>query len=137
MPWGLRQVLSIRQVLSPRAGCVGPPPSPLCLSLCVSLGRLWVSVPHLVHHVSLRGAAPVSESAVRCSVYLKGSSWSALSHSNPPTSPHTLECISARPAPPPRQQPSDPTFCNHHKLLVQIGCCFKCENNCSKAIKPE
>lgn len=65
----------------------------LCLSLCFPLASQSLSPP--VHHVSLRGVAPVSESAVRCSVYLKGSPWSAPPIAVLPTWPHTLECICA------------------------------------------
>lgn len=80
----------------------------VCLSLCFPLASPGLC-PHLVHHVPLRGVAPVSESAVRCSVYLKGSSWSALSHSNPDIATHTGMYLCPRPRPP-RQSPPDPIF---------------------------
>lgn len=72
----------------------------VCLSLCFPLASPGLC-PHLVHHVPLRGVAPVSESAVRCSVYLKGSSWSALSHSNPDIATHTGMYLCPQPRPSP------------------------------------
>lgn len=69
----------------------------VCLSLCVFLWcLLWSLSPSCVPCIP-EGVTPVSESAVRCSVYLKGSSWQALSTWNPPYTPHTLECIPSHP----------------------------------------
>lgn len=135
-PWGCLGALSIHQILACLQGCPEPPAGALlCLRLCFPLASRSLSPP--VHHVSLRGVAPVSESAVRCSVYLNGSPWSAPSHSSPPhMATHTgMYMCPALPSPSVTSCPH--LSCNHHKLLVQIGCCFKCENNCSKAIKPE
>lgn len=69
----------------------------VCLSLCVSLWcLLWSLSPSCVPCIP-EGVTPVSASAVRCPVYLKGSSWQALSTWNPPYMPHTLECIPSHP----------------------------------------
>lgn len=73
-----------------------PPGLGHCLSLCVPFGVSSALSPSCVPCVP-EGVTPVSESAVRCSVYLKGSSWQALSTWNPPYMPHTLECIPSHP----------------------------------------
>lgn len=118
--WGPPGSLSTHQILECLRGPVrapgrtgvgqSAPPAlaTVCLSLCFPLASPGLC-PHLVHHVPLRGVAPVSESAVRCSVYLKGSSWSALSHSNPDIATHTGMYLCPRPRPP-RQSPPDPIF---------------------------
>lgn len=38
-------------------------------------------------------------------------------------------------SPPPSPQITSDPCCSHHQLLLQIGCCFKCENKCSRSYK--
>lgn len=138
MPWDCLKVFSIHQITRCLHKLGQSPPALVVvrLSLRVSLWCLRSLSP------SCAPCVPEgSHTCVRVCCKVSSLPQGVLMVSSVPQqsfrSPHTLECLRAPgPAFPVRSLPS-PSPRSRHRLLVQIGCCFKCENNCSKAIKPE